>query len=142
MQLDVAPLQHVDVIADGMQMPFRDGTFSAILSQAVIEHVTEPQRYVNECRRVLRPGGTMYVEVAFIQPIHQAPHHYFNVTPFGLRYLLRDWKILDMGTVGTFRDTIAWLSRAAGISVRPPTSEPIRTRMPMVASGVYAIAIR
>lgn len=140
--LDMVDHPNVDIIANALSMPFSTGEFSLILSQAVIEHVTDPQRYVDECHRVLRHGGIMYTEIAFMQPVHQAPHHYFNVTPFGLRHLYRDWEIIEDGTLGSFAGTIEWISHEAGVKVHPPRREPTSARMPNVASGVYAICRR
>ncbi len=131
-----------DVRGDGLNLPFRDGAFSAVLSQAVIEHVTNPDRYVQECRRVLRSGGMMYAEVAFLQPVHLPPHHYFNVTPWGLQWLFRDWEILEAGDLGRFDEMIEWIYRAAGLK-RPLHSVPKWAVSPeAVSSGVWMMARR
>lgn len=116
--LEIVPHPHNDVQASGLDLPFRDGAFKLALSQAVIEHVTEPQRYVDEIFRVLQPGGLFYAEVAFMQPVHQAPHHYFNVTPYGMQHLCRAFEILEFGTVGLFQETIDWLYRS--VNLRSP----------------------
>jgi 2-polyprenyl-3-methyl-5-hydroxy-6-metoxy-1,4-benzoquinol methylase len=50
--------------ADGQALPFRDGSFDVVLSHAVIEHVADAPRYLRECRRVLKPGGWMYLSTA------------------------------------------------------------------------------
>jgi SAM-dependent methyltransferase len=50
--------------ADGMALPFADATFDLVLSHAVIEHVADAARYLRECRRVLRPGGHVYLSTA------------------------------------------------------------------------------
>jgi SAM-dependent methyltransferase len=42
-------------------LPFRDGTFDAVLSCGVLEHVQDPDGSLDELRRVLRPGGRLYV---------------------------------------------------------------------------------
>jgi len=50
--------------ADGMYLPFRDGTFDLVLSHAVIEHVADAPRYLRECARVLAPGGHIFLSTA------------------------------------------------------------------------------
>jgi SAM-dependent methyltransferase len=51
-------------VADGMALPFRDGSFDLVLSHAVIEHVRDAPRYLRECARVLTPGGHVYLSTA------------------------------------------------------------------------------
>lgn len=104
-----------DVVGDVLRLPFPDDCAHVILSQAVLEHVTDPQRAVDEAMRVLRPGGVFYVEAAFMQPVHMAPHHYFNITPHGLRYLLRDWEVEWEAPVGTAKETLDWVLREYGM---------------------------
>jgi SAM-dependent methyltransferase len=51
-------------VADGMALPFRDGSFDLVLSHAVIEHVRDAPRYLRECARVLTSGGHVYLSTA------------------------------------------------------------------------------
>jgi SAM-dependent methyltransferase len=51
-------------LADGMALPFPDGTFDLVLSHAVIEHVADAPLYLRECARVLAPGGRIYLSTA------------------------------------------------------------------------------
>jgi len=51
-------------LADGMYLPFADGTFDLVLSHAVIEHVADAPLYLRECARVLAPGGRIYLSTA------------------------------------------------------------------------------
>lgn len=127
---------NADLLADGHDLPFPDDTFSLILSQAVLEHVTEPHRYVDELVRTLRPGGMLWIEAAFMQPIHQQPHHYFNVTPFGLQHLCRALDIVETALLGTYADVVTWIAVEADVS--PPRLIPAPTpdRYFNVASGV------
>jgi SAM-dependent methyltransferase len=52
------------VVADGMALPFTDGSFDLVLSHAVIEHVQDAPRYLRECARVLTPRGHVYLSTA------------------------------------------------------------------------------
>lgn len=122
--------------ADGLDLPFRDDCFDLVLSQAVLEHVVDPQRYVDEVFRVLRPGGTFYAEVAFIQPVHCAPLHFFNHTPYGIRHICRRFDIEDTGTIGTLQETISWLCRVSGVRA-PKVSEPKADLRWFAACGLW-----
>jgi SAM-dependent methyltransferase len=58
-------LRHLHFVqADGMALPFAGGTFDLVLSHAVIEHVADAPRYLAECRRVLAPGGHIFLSTA------------------------------------------------------------------------------
>lgn len=140
MTLDIAGAP--GVLGDALALPFRDESFGLVLSQAVLEHVTNPQTAIDEVRRVLRPGGLSYVEVAFMQPLHQEPRHYFNVTPHGLQWLLRDWEVVNQGETGTPSDVLDWVRRAYGLKPGqlPKGIRPARYRL--ASSGVYATARR
>ena len=68
-------------------LPFVDNSFDAVFSFAVLEHVKLPFAAAAEMCRVLKPGGTLAVCAAFLQPVHGYPHHYFNMTHMGLNAL-------------------------------------------------------
>lgn len=46
---------------DPVEIPFEDRSFDTVLSCGVLEHVHDPDASLDEIRRVLRPGGTVYV---------------------------------------------------------------------------------
>jgi SAM-dependent methyltransferase len=52
------------VQGNAQALPFRDESFDLVFSHSVIEHVTSAEAYLRECRRVLRPGGRLYLSTA------------------------------------------------------------------------------
>jgi ubiquinone/menaquinone biosynthesis C-methylase UbiE len=42
-------------------LPFPDESFSVVAASDVVEHVEDPDRFVAECSRVLRPGGLLFL---------------------------------------------------------------------------------
>lgn len=53
------------VVASATQMPFPDNTFDGIFTVWVMEHIPEPEKALREMRRVLKPGGKLYLHVAW-----------------------------------------------------------------------------
>lgn len=49
--------------ADGEHLPFPDTAFDLVYAHGVVQYTADDQRLVDECRRVLIPGGTAIVQV-------------------------------------------------------------------------------
>jgi SAM-dependent methyltransferase len=79
-----------DVMGTGESLPFKNDTFDAVLSLAVLEHVKNPFTCAEEIIRVLKPGGTLIAAVPFLQPYHGYPDHYYNMTGEGLANLFNE----------------------------------------------------
>jgi SAM-dependent methyltransferase len=56
-------LQGTFEVADGEQLPFADNTFDCVYAHGVVQYTAHPQRLVDECRRVLKPGGQAIFQV-------------------------------------------------------------------------------
>jgi SAM-dependent methyltransferase len=50
-------------VANGEALPFADGTFDLVFAHGVVQYTADPQRLVDECRRVLKPGGQAVFQV-------------------------------------------------------------------------------
>jgi ubiquinone/menaquinone biosynthesis C-methylase UbiE len=50
--------------ANGQVLPFAPGSFDTVFSHAVIEHVADPAAYLQEIRRVLTPGGRVFLQTS------------------------------------------------------------------------------
>lgn len=77
-----------DIFSDAQLLPFRVGTFDAVLLLHVLEHLPDPDRAVAEAIRVLRAGGRLIVETPFVYPVHDAPFDFQRWTPKGLELLV------------------------------------------------------
>lgn len=93
--LEIVDYESTDVLAVGEVLPFRDESFDAVISIAVLEHVRDPFACAREIARVLKPGGRLMCSVPFLQPVHGYPHHYYNMTGQGLRALFDRSLVID-----------------------------------------------
>ena len=50
-------------VANGEQLPFADNSFDLVFAHGVVQYTAHPQRLVDECRRVLKPGGEAVFQV-------------------------------------------------------------------------------
>lgn len=118
---EIAPYDTTDVLGVGEKLPFKDGSFDAVISIAVLEHVQDPFICAKEIGRVLKPGGKLYCAIPFLQPYHGYPHHYFNATHQGISRLFEDDLIVDKVFVPQSNHpimTLSWIikSWASGLA--------------------------
>lgn len=95
--LDLFATPGVDVQADAHLLPFADGLFQRVECDAVLEHVTDPERVVREIERVLRPGGYAHVVTPFCHPFHEYPRDFRRFTPDGLKLMAGSMKVVAEG---------------------------------------------
>lgn len=99
---------NADFFGDGLHLPIASNSVDLILSQAVLEHVPDPAKAVAELYRILRPGGRIFAEFAFMQPLHAVPFHFFNITPHGADLLFEGWDVHHTGVFGGLQPTLTW----------------------------------
>ncbi len=74
------------------RMPFEDHVFDVALIDDVLEHVEDPATVLKECRRVIRPGGTVIAKLPSIRMV--GAHHFDRCLRVpGLHYVMpmRTW---------------------------------------------------
>ncbi len=93
--LDVIPTASADIVAEAEALPFAENSVDFIYSGAVFEHLHAPLDAIAEVRRVLKEGGELYIDTAFMQTYHGFPSHYFNMTPQAIEtFLVDDFHLL------------------------------------------------
>ena len=56
----------------------------------VLEHVVDPQRFLLNCQRCLKNGGTLFLTVPFSARYHYIPHDYWRFTYSALKFLFEN----------------------------------------------------
>ena len=77
-----------DLYYDGASFPTPDRHFDTVLCNQVLEHVFNPNDFIDELHRVLVPGGQLLLTVPFIWDEHEQPHDFARYSSFGLRAML------------------------------------------------------
>ncbi|MGE5489522.1 MAG: methyltransferase domain-containing protein [bacterium] len=95
--IDLFAVPGVDVACDAQRLPFRDGQFTLIECDAVLEHVECPEAAMREIERVLAPGGYAHLVTAFCHPFHEYPRDYRRFTPDALRLMRGNLDIVAEG---------------------------------------------
>jgi SAM-dependent methyltransferase len=83
-----------------------EGPFDAVTAFYVLEHVSDPHRFIKKITDLLRPGGMAYIRVPHTSPIvrlgkliapgwnfYHTPWHLQDFPPKLLQNLFPDWKI-------------------------------------------------
>jgi SAM-dependent methyltransferase len=74
------------VEADARAIPFPDGSFGAVWSVWVLEHIPNPEMALTEMRRVLKPNGLLLLGPAWlVSPLAPQGYHVRPYAAFGIR---------------------------------------------------------
>ena len=128
--------------------PFEAGSFDAVTMFDVIEHLEEYEAALAECRRVLRPGGHLFVITlsghSIARPLlgkhwswHKDDTHVHMFTPGSLKRALKDAGFMDMGLTTFFN--------FCSVGESTPALKPLQrigsfVRVPWIGDSILAVA--
>jgi SAM-dependent methyltransferase len=105
---DVSINAATSVVCDGHTLPFADSQFDFVILTAVLEHVIDPIRVVEEVGRVLKLNGVVFAPTPFMQQVHMGAYDYTRWTDLGYRWLFRNFEEVERCTCGGPGSTLAW----------------------------------
>ena len=107
-------------VASGEQLPFPDDTFDLVFAHGVVQYTADPQRLVDECRRVLKPGGEavfqVYNRVSWLNALSK-------LMKVGLEH--EDAPVLLKFSAGEFRRLLCGFSAVSIV----PERFPVKSRL-------------
>ena len=71
-------------------LPLDDGSFDVVVSFQVLEHVRDVSGYLESAKRVLKPGGRLFLSTHGVWPYHPHPTDYWRWTRDGLQEIIGD----------------------------------------------------
>ena len=122
------PTSRADIEGDIHDMKLPSESEDAVICNAVLEHVVDPIRAVDEIYRILKPGGLALLQVPSIYPYHRnkgAGGHegygdYWRFFDDTLRYMFRNFSHVEIvKQSGFFRTMIVFLPFDKRILERP-----------------------
>lgn len=88
-----------------------DGSYQTIVCTGLLEHLPDPQKFVDEVHRILGPGGKVILQASSAFSVHEYPDNFFQFLPSGMRYLFRHWsEVAVTGSCGPY-ETLAILAQ-------------------------------
>ena len=91
MDIEVSGHEHskseIDVYYDGKTFPFENNTIDSLVFFEVFEHVFNPEEFLSEITRVVKPQGKCVVTIPFLWGEHEQPYDFARYSSFGLKHL-------------------------------------------------------
>lgn len=108
---DIYASDTTDFVADAHYIPLGSQLYDAVIIQAVLEHVVDPHKVVEEIYRVLKPNGLVYAETPFMQQVHEGAYDFCRFTVTGHRYLFKNFTLIRLGGNGNADLVLSWSIR-------------------------------
>ena len=80
--------KNADFYYDGNNFPFDDESFDSVVANEVFEHVFNPDSFLRETLRILKPNGMILLTMPFVWDEHEQPYDFARYSSFGIKSLL------------------------------------------------------
>jgi SAM-dependent methyltransferase len=81
---DLFPNPWLDLVCDGYELPFRDGSLSHLILFDVFHHLERPAAFLREARRALHPSGRVILFEPYLSAASLPVYGWLHHEPLGL----------------------------------------------------------
>ncbi|CAK8711715.1 Methyltransferase domain-containing protein [Candidatus Electronema halotolerans] len=121
-------------------LPIESEQADTVVSFSVMEHLREPQLFLNESYRILKHGGRMILQVPFMWWVHEEPCDYFRYTRYGLKYMFEKAGFADIEVYPTSGFWTVWILKFNYQSTRLIRGPwPVRNFMAIIMRLIWAV---
>jgi SAM-dependent methyltransferase len=103
---DIDESRGPDMIGDICSYNFGARQFDVVVISEVLEHLHSPHLGLKNIHGILKQDGILILSTPFILPIHDRPHDYFRFTRFGLEFLLKDFRRVQIEERNSYFEAI------------------------------------
>ena len=104
---DVVCLPGVDMVLDGMTLPFEDHVLRAIVMVDVLHHLREPRRFFAEAARCLRQTGAIVMIEPWVTPWSKVIYGRLHHEPFAPD--ASEWEFSGSGPLSAANGALPWI---------------------------------
>lgn len=106
-RVDLDPACRPHVAADIVRLPIRSDSVDLVICTQVAEFVRDPRELASECRRVLKPGGTLVLSAPYFWPNQPTALDNYRFTYQAMRKLCAEFSDVRIRPVGNSWVTLA-----------------------------------
>lgn len=103
---DIFEVPDVDMVVDACAMPFKDGYLDAIIMTDVLHHIPDVERFFDEARRCIKPGGRIVMIEPWRTPWSEWVYNNLHSEPFEPT---SGWTIPASGPLSGANGALPWI---------------------------------
>jgi SAM-dependent methyltransferase len=105
---DVLAVDGVDLqLPPDGRLPFSDNSLRAIVMTDVLHHISEPRKFFNEAKRVVRPGGAMVMVEPWVTIWSSFIYRHLHSEPFLPE--AKEWEFPSQGPLSGANGALPWI---------------------------------